>query len=154
MFRFVSVFEATALLKKEARYTAKLRYIGFFTLFQSTYFQCVLLFPLSLKCPAALERGSFQNRSQSQKEHIHCFLVLLILFPLEDTRCFHRTESECHEYCCTHTQEPVCHGIVSGLRQVDFCVGRICTGAGLRVNGVNVQHIAVFVGQRDLASFL
>jgi len=39
--------------------------IGLFTLFQSTYFQCVLLFPLSLKCPAALKRGSFQNCNQS-----------------------------------------------------------------------------------------
>ena len=81
-------------------------------------------------------------------------MVLLILFTLEDTRCLHRTESECHEQCCTHAQEPVCHSVVSGLGQVDFCVGRIRTDAGLRINGVNIQHIAVFVGQRDLASFL
>ena len=114
----------------------------------------ILLFPLSLKYPAALERVSFQNRSQSQKEHIHCLLLLLILFPFEDTRCLYRTESECHEHCRTHAQEPVCHGVVSGLGQVDCCVGRICTGAGLRVNGVNVQHIAVFVSQRNFASFL
>ena len=73
----------------------------------------------------------------------HCFWVLLILFTLADTRCLHRTESECHEQCCTHAQQPVCHGVVSGLRQVNFCVGGIRTGAGFRINGVNVQHIAV-----------
>lgn len=84
----------------------------------------------------------------------HCLFLLLILFTLEDTRRFHRTESECHEHCCTHAQEPVCHGIVSGLRQVNFYVGRICTSAGLRVYGINIQHIAVFVGQRNFASFL
>ena len=33
-------------------------------------------------------------------------------------------------------------------------LGRIRTSTGLRVNGVNVQHIAVFVGQRNFASFL
>ena len=55
--------------KKKARYTAKLRYIGFFTLFQSTYFQCVLLFLLSLKYPAALEKVSFQNCNQSREKH-------------------------------------------------------------------------------------
>ena len=68
LFCSVSVFEATALLKKEARYTAKLRYIGLFTFFQSTYFQCVLLFPLSLKYPAALEKVSFQNCNQSREK--------------------------------------------------------------------------------------
>ena len=108
----------------------------------------MLLFPLSLKCPAALEAVS------PERNIIHCFLVLLILFTLEETRRLYRTESECHEHCRTHAQEPVCHGVVSGLGQVNFCVGRICTSTGLRVNGVNVQYIAVFVGQRNFASFL
>ena len=96
----------------------------------------------------------FRTASSPERNIPHCFLVLLILFTLEDTRCLHRTESKCHEQCRTRAQQPVCHGIVSGLGQVNFCVGRICTGAGLRVNGVNVQHIAVFIGQRNLASFL
>ena len=34
------------------------------------------------------------------------------------------------------------------VRQVNFCVGRIRTSAGLRINGINVQHIAVFVSSR------
>ena len=84
----------------------------------------------------------------------HCFLLLLILFTLEDTRCLYRTESERHEHCRTHAQEPVCHGVVASLRQVNFCVGRICASAGFRINGVNVQHIAVFVGQRNLICIL
>ena len=150
----MSVFEVTALLKKESPIYRKTAIHRAFHVFSEYVFQYVLLFPLSLKCPAALEKVSFQNRSQSQKEHIHCFLLLLILFPFEDTRCLHRTESECHEHCRTHAQEPVCHGIVSGLGQVNFCVGGIRTDAGLWINGVNVQHIAVFVGQRNFASFL
>jgi len=108
----------------------------------------------NLSLCSVIETSCCFGSSQSQKEHIHCFLVLLIFFPFEDTRCLYRTESECHEHCRTHTQEPVCHGVVSGLRQVNFCVGRICSSTGLRINGVNVQHIAVFVGQRNFASFL
>ena len=107
----------------------------------------MLLFPLFLKY-------HFRTASNPERNIPHCFLLLLILFTLEDTRCLYRTESECHEHCRTHAQEPVCHGVVSGLRQVDFCVGGIRTSAGLRVNGVNVQHIAVFIGQRNFASFL
>ena len=108
----------------------------------------------NLSLCSVIETSCCFGSSQSRKEHPHCFLVLFILFPFEDTRRLYRTESECHEQCRTHAQEPVCHGVVSGLRQVDFCVGRICSSTGLRVNGVNVQHIAVFVGQRNLASFL
>ena len=144
MFCSVSVFEVTALLKKGSPiYRKTAIYRAFHTFSEYVFSMCA-----SLKCPAVLEAVS------PERNIIHCFLVLLILFPFKDTRCLHCTESECHEQCRTHAQEPVCHGIVSGLRQVDFCVGRICTGAGLWVNGVNVQHIAVFVGQRNLASIL
>ena len=81
-------------------------------------------------------------------------MVLRIFFTLEDTRRLYCTESETYEQYRTHAQKPVCHGVVSGLGQVDFRVGGVRAGTGLRVNGVNIQHISVFVGQRDLASIL
>ena len=89
---------------------------------------------------SVIETSCCFGSSQSQKEHHPLLLALLILFPLEDTRRLYRTESECHEHCRTYAQEPVCHGVVSGLRQVDFCVGRICSSTGFWVNGVNVQY--------------
>ena len=144
----MSVFEVTALLKKGSPiYRKAAIYRAFHTFSEYAFSMCTAV-------SAFLEMSCCFGSSQSQKEHIHCFLVLLIFFPFEDTRCLYCTESECHEHCRTHAQEPVCHGVVSGLRQVDFCVGGICSSTGFRVNGVNVQHIAVFVGQRNFASFL
>ena len=148
MFCSVPVFEVNALLKKGSPiYRKTAIYRAFHTFSEYVFSMCAAV-------SAVPETSCCFGSSQSQKEHIHCFLVLFILFPLEDTRCLYRTESECHEHCRTHAQEPVCHGVVSGLRQVDFCVGRICSSTGFWVNGVNVQYIAVFIGQRNLASFL
>ena len=118
LFCSVSVFEVTALLKKGSPiYRKTAIYRAFHTFSEYVFSMCA-----SLKCPAVLEAVS------PERNIIHCFLVLLILFPFKDTRCLHCTESECHEQCRTHAQEPVWHGVVSGLRQIDFCVGRICTG--------------------------
>ena len=69
MFCSVSVFEVTALLKKESLIYRKTAIHRAFHVFSEYVFQYVLLFPLSLKCPAALERGSFQNCNQSREKH-------------------------------------------------------------------------------------
>ena len=65
LFCSVSVFEVTALLKKESPIYRKTAIHRAFHVFSEYVFQYVLLFPLSLKCPAALEKVSFQNCNQS-----------------------------------------------------------------------------------------
>lgn len=79
---------------------------------------------------------------------------LFLFLPLENTRCLYRTESESQEQYRAKEYDPIGHGVVSRLGQIDFCVGRIRASAGFGVNGVDVQHIAVFIGQRDLIRVL
>ena len=72
------------------------------------------------------------------------------LFALGSSRCFHYKETESDEQNCTNADEPICHSVVSGLRQIDFRIRGIRTDASFRINGVNVQHAAIFVSQCDL----
>ena len=69
MLRFVSIFEVTALLKKESPIYRKTAIHRAFHVFSEYVFQYVLLFPLSLKYPAALEKVSFQNCKQFREKH-------------------------------------------------------------------------------------
>ena len=65
----MSVFEVTALLKKESPIYRKTATYWAFHTFSEYASQCVLLFPLSLKYPAALEKVSFQNCKQSREKN-------------------------------------------------------------------------------------
>ena len=65
LFRFVSVFEVNALLKKGSPIYRKTAIYRAFQAFSEYVFQCVLLFPLSLKRPAVLEAVSPERNTST-----------------------------------------------------------------------------------------